>query len=69
MAPLQRNTARLKPNFDPQFKGDQFFTLNGFAQVVSPPLFVDDRLINLPGGQVVVSGQPDVEEALIVPQI
>lgn len=47
----------------------QLFTLHSLAKVVSPPLFVDDRLVDLAGGQVVVSGQPDVEETLIIPQI
>lgn len=47
----------------------QPFTLHSLAQVVSPPLFVDDRLIDLAGGQVVVSGQPDVEETFVVAQI
>lgn len=46
-----------------------YFTLNGLAQVVSPPLLVDDRLIDLARGQVVVSRKPNVEEALVVSQI
>lgn len=45
------------------------FTLHSLSQVVAPPLFVDDWLVDLAGGQVVVSGQPDVEEALVVPQV
>lgn len=45
------------------------FTLHCLAQVVSPPLLVDDRLIDLAGGQVVVLGQPNVKEAFIVAQI
>lgn len=45
------------------------FTLNGLAQVISSPLFVDDWLIDLASGQVVVSGQPDVEETFVVSQI
>lgn len=47
----------------------QLFTLHCFAKVVSPPLLVDDRLVDLASGQVVVSGQPNVKEAFIVPQI
>lgn len=47
----------------------KLFTLHSLAQVVSPPLFVDHRLIDLASGQVVVSGQPDVEETFVVPQI
>lgn len=46
-----------------------YFTLNGLAQVVSPPLLVDDRLIDLARGQVVVSRKPNVEETLVVSQI
>lgn len=41
-------------------------TLNSLAQVVSPPLLVDDRLVDLAGGQVVVPRQPNVEETLVV---
>lgn len=44
-------------------------TLNGLAQVIPPPLLVDDRLVDLARGQVVVSREPDVEEPLVVPQI
>lgn len=44
-------------------------TLHGLAQIVSSPLFVNDRLVDLAGGEVVVFGETDVQEALVVPQI
>lgn len=44
-------------------------TLHSFAQVVSPPLLVDHRLVDLSCGQVVVLGQADVQETLIVAQV
>lgn len=45
------------------------FTLYSLAQVVSPPLLVDDRLVDLSSGEVVVPGKTDVQETLIVPQV
>lgn len=44
-------------------------TLHSLAQVVSLPLLVDDRLVDLPSGEVVVSGKTDVQETLIIPQV
>lgn len=44
-------------------------TLYSLAQVVSLPLLVDDRLVDLASGQVVVLGEPDVQEAFVVPQV
>lgn len=44
-------------------------TLHGLAQVVPPPLLVDDRLVDLSSGEVVVFGETDVEKSLIVSQV
>lgn len=44
-------------------------TLDSFAKIVSLPLLVDDILVDLPSGQIVVFGESDVEEALIVTQV
>lgn len=35
-------------------------TLYSLAQVVSPPLLVDDRLVDLSSGEIVVFGETDV---------
>lgn len=43
--------------------------MHSLAQVVSSPLLVDYRLVNLSSGEVVVFGETDVQETLIVPQV
>ncbi len=43
--------------------------LHGLAQVVSPALLVDDRLVDLARGDVVVPVQRDVQEPLVVAEI
>lgn len=45
------------------------FTLHSLSQIISPPLFVDDRLIDFASGQVVIFRESDVKEAFVVPQI
>lgn len=44
-------------------------TLYSLAQVVSLPLLVDDRLVDLASGEVVVSGKTDIQETLIISQV
>lgn len=44
-------------------------TLDRLPQIVSVPLLVDDRLVDLPSGEVVFSGETDVQEPLVVPQV
>ena len=43
--------------------------LHRLAQIFPPPLFLDDRAINLAGGDVVVPGEFYIQEPLVVPQI
>ena len=43
--------------------------LHCLAQVVAAALALDDRLVDLAGGEVVVAGQADVQEALVVAQV
>ena len=43
--------------------------LHRLAQVVAAPLALNDRLVNLASGQVIVARQVDVQEALVVAQV
>jgi len=43
--------------------------LNRTAQIVSPPLLGDDRMVYFPGGKVVVTAQSGVGKSFIVPKI
>lgn len=43
--------------------------MDGLPQVVPFALLVDDILVDLASGQVVVLGEADVEEAFIVTQV
>lgn len=43
--------------------------LHRLAQVVAAPLALNDRLVNLASGQVVVARQVDVQEALVIAQV
>ena len=43
--------------------------LDGRAQIIAAPFFVDDRAVDLPGGDVVQPGQVLVDEALVVPEV
>ena len=49
--------------------GDMWDHLNGFAQVGPFPFFVDDRLIDLAGGDVIRLGRWNVQESLVMTQI
>lgn len=44
-------------------------TLNSFSQVIPSSLFVNDRLVDLSGSEVIIFGESDVQEAFIVPQV
>ena len=44
-------------------------TLHRLSKIVSPPLFLDDRLVDLARGDVVVSMQGDIQKPLIVAQV
>lgn len=44
-------------------------TLDSFAKIVSLPLLVDDILVDLPSSQIVVFGESDIKEALIVTKV
>lgn len=44
-------------------------TLDSFAEIVSLPLLVDDILVNLPSSQIVVFGESDIKEALVVTKV
>lgn len=52
-----------------QDKYSKSLTLHSLAQVVSPPLLVDHRLVDLSCGEVVVPSETDVQETLVVPQV
>jgi hypothetical protein len=41
----------------------------GMIWTVVPPLPLDDRPVHLPRGDVVVRGELDVQEPLVVPQV
>lgn len=43
--------------------------MDSFAKIVSLPLLVDDVLVDLPSSQVVVFGESDIKEALVVPKV
>lgn len=47
----------------------RIITLDSFPQVISFALLVNDVLIDLSSGQVVVLGEADVKEPLIVTQV
>ena len=49
--------------------GDMRNDLYGLAKVVSLPLFLDDIIVHLPSGDIVVPSQGDVEKSLIVAQV
>lgn len=49
--------------------GDVGNDLHGFTQIVALALALDDVLIDLAGGDVVVAGEGDVEVALVVAEI
>ena len=51
------------------FVGNVRNDLNRLAQIVPPPLFLNNGLIDLSGGGIVVPGQPHVHKPLIMPQI
>ena len=44
-------------------------TLHGLPQVIPSPLLLDDVLVDAAGGEVVVSVEGDVQEALVVPKV
>ena len=43
--------------------------LNGAAQVLAPPLFHNDRVVDAAGGEIVLLAQPGVREALVVAEV
>ncbi len=43
--------------------------LDGLTQILAAPLLLDDALVNLPRGDVVVAGQLHVQEPLVVAQV
>lgn len=43
--------------------------MDRFAKIISLPLLVNDILVDLASGQVVVFGQSDIEEALVVAEV
>ena len=43
--------------------------LHRFAKVIAPPLPVDDRLIDLAAGEIVMPRQHAIGEALVMPKI
>ena len=45
------------------------FTLHSLSKVVSSSLPLDDGLVDLAGGDVVVPVQSDVKKPLVVPQV
>lgn len=49
--------------------GQMGYHLNGPAEVISPSLALDDMLVDLAGGDVVLSGQGDVEITLVVAEV
>ena len=49
--------------------GDVRDDLDGAAQVVPAPLLLDDRAVDLAGGDVVVAGHPGRGEALVVAEV
>ena len=49
--------------------GDVRDDLHGAAQVLAPPLLVDDRLVDPPGGDVVLLGERAVDEPLVVSEV
>ncbi len=51
------------------FVGDVGNDLNGFAQKLSLPFFLDHRQINLAGGVVAISSERTRGEAFVVPEI
>lgn len=51
------------------FEGKSRITLDGFPQVIPFALLVNDVLVYLPGGQIVILGEADVKETLIVTQV
>ena len=42
------------------------FYLDGLPEVVSPPLLVDDMLVDLAGGDVVVTVEGHIQEPVVV---
>ena len=59
------STENLNTSFD--FVGDVRNDLHGLAQVFSAAFFIDDRLVNAAGGDVVGLGGLNVEESFIMP--
>ena len=51
------------------FVGDMGDDLHRFAQVIAAPFLIEDRLVDLPAGQVVEAGELGVSEAFIMAQI
>jgi hypothetical protein len=49
--------------------GDVGYDLHSLAKIVALALALDDVLVNLAGGNVVVAGEGDVEVALVVSEI
>jgi len=49
--------------------GDVRDHLDGFAEVIPPPLLLDHRQVNLAGGQVAVAGEPGGGEPLVVAEV
>ena len=43
--------------------------LDGVAQIIAPPLPVDDLAVDLAGGDVVGGGEVTVQEALVVAEV
>lgn len=51
------------------FKGKSSITLDGFSQVITFAFLINNVLVYLSSGQIVILGEADVKETLIVTQV
>ena len=64
-----RRLAGLQAHAALDLVGDVRNDLHGVAEILSAPLFRDDRRVDLAGGDVRRLAQVDVEESLVVPDV
>jgi len=62
--PLNRDLNSYNPLFN-----SLVLTLNGFAQVFASALLLNDQLVNLARGYVIIPMQSDIQKSFIVSQI